>query len=233
MCSVPKHHQPPQGAYFDTLTVLYQNEKYWPHAVFWQHILDLGYFMFSKVNILGKINIFRTCFVLQKWIWSSSLKKNTQCSNKTIRVCGDAPTPLYTNSHITYQQSSSSFHLEKYLFTENDIYFSEQIFISLNINLKLKSTLKGSFTIFWFSVRSNILNSNGVWYSWFCPEGPINASNSKFLFFYFVPRDLDSQRHMGPRLAAQGTLTSSAGDLDSQRHGKSMALRVKVPCAAS
>ena len=69
-------------------------------------------------------------------------KKNTQCSNKTIRVCGDAPTPLYTNSHITYQQSSSSFHLEKYLFTENDIYFSEQIFISLNINLKLKSALR-------------------------------------------------------------------------------------------
>ena len=75
MWSIPKPHQPPRGAYFDTLTVLYQNEKYWPQAVFWQHILDLGYFMFSKVNILGKINIFRTCFVLQKWIWSSSLKK--------------------------------------------------------------------------------------------------------------------------------------------------------------
>ena len=28
MCTVPKPHQPPQGAYFDTLTVLYQNEKY-------------------------------------------------------------------------------------------------------------------------------------------------------------------------------------------------------------
>ena len=63
------------NAIFWHITVLYQNEKYWPHAVFWQHILDLGYFMFSKVNILGKINIFRTCFVLQKWIWSSSLKK--------------------------------------------------------------------------------------------------------------------------------------------------------------
>ena len=40
-----------------------------------------------------------------------------------------------------------------------------------------------------------------------------------FVFFYFVPRDLDSQRHMGPRLTAQGTLTRGAGDLDSQRHG--------------
>ena len=38
--------------------------------------------------------------------------------------------------------------------------------------------LKGSFTIFLFSVRSHILNRNGVWYTWFCPEGPINASNS-------------------------------------------------------
>ena len=70
-------------------------------------------------------------------------------------------------------------------------------------------TLKGLFTIFLFSVRSHILNSNGVWYWWFCPEGPINAPNSRFWGFYFVPRDLDSQRHMGPWLAAQGTLTKS------------------------
>ena len=35
--------------------------------------------------------------------------------------------------------------------------------------------------------------------------GPsINAQNSTFLGFHFVPRDLDSRRHMGPRLAAQG-----------------------------
>ena len=93
--------------------------------------------------------------------------------------------------------------------------------------------LKGSFTIFLFLVRSYILNSNGVWYSWFWLEGPINAQNSIFGGFKFAPRDLDSQRHMGPRLAAQGTLTRSAGDLDSQRHGKLMALRVKVPCGAA
>ena len=60
-------------------------------------------------------------------------------------------------------------------------------------------SLKGSFTIFLFLVRSHILNSNGVWYWWFCPEGPINAQNSIFLGFNFVPRDLDSRRHMGPR----------------------------------
>ena len=79
--------------------------------------------------------------------------------------------------------------------------------------------LKGLFTIFLFLVRSHILSSNGVWYSWFWPEGPINAPNSIFWGFYFVPRDLDSRRHMGPRLGAQGTLTCGAGDLDSQRHG--------------
>ena len=33
---------------------------------------------------------------------------------------------------------------------------------------------------------------------------------------------------MGPRLAAQGTLTRSAGDLDSQRHQFPMALRVTL-----
>ena len=79
---------------------------------------------------------------------ASASENTTQWSNKTIRVCGDAPTPLYTNSHITYQQSSSSFHLEKYLFTENDIYFSEQIFISLNINLKLKSALRTKYLFY-------------------------------------------------------------------------------------
>ena len=110
--------------------------------------------------------------------------------------------------------------------------------------------LKGLFTFFLFLVRSHILSSNGVWYSWFWPEGPINAPNSIFLGFNFVPRDLDSRRHMGPRLTAQGTLTRGAGDLDSQRHGtltqiygaasqgplrcelRSPAPRVEVPCGA-
>ena len=41
-----------------------------------------------------------------------------------------------------------------------------------------------------------------------------------FWVFILSPGDLDSQRHMGPRLAAQGTLTRSAGDLDSQRQLK-------------
>ena len=90
-------------------------------------------------------------------------------------------------------------------------------------------TLKGSFTIFLFLVISHILNSNGVWYWWFCPEGPKNAPNSRFLGFYFVPRDLDSQRHMGPWLAAQGTSTRGA----MGPWLKSMAPRVEVPCAAS
>ena len=76
--------------------------------------------------------------------------------------------------------------------------------------------LKGSFTIFLFSVRTHILDSNEVWYSWFWSEGSINALNPKFLDFYFVPRldaairgpcccrDLVSRRQ-GPRIAAAGT----------------------------
>ena len=79
---------------------------------------------------------------------SEKIWKITQGSNKTIWVCGNAPTRLYPKLHITYQQSSSSFHLEKYLFTENDIYFSEQIFISLNINLKLKSALRTKYLFY-------------------------------------------------------------------------------------
>ena len=41
------------------------------------------------------------------------------------------------------------------------------------------SNLKGLFTIFFLLFKSHILGSNGVWYSWFWPEGSINAQNSK------------------------------------------------------
>ena len=48
------------------------------------------------------------------------------------------------------------------------------------------------------------------------------SRNKTFLSYlilsYFVPRDLDSRCHMGPRLAAQGTSTRGAGDLDSRKH---------------
>ena len=80
-------------------------------------------------------------------------------------------------------------------------------------------SLKGLFTNIFLPFKIHILNSNGVRYSWFWPEGSINAPNSKFLGFNFVPRDLDSRRHMGPGLAAQGTWTRGAGDLDSRRQG--------------
>ena len=89
--------------------------------------------------------------------------------------------------------------------------------------------LKGLFTIcFLLSFKSHILDSNGVWYSWFWPEGSINPQNSTFLGFHFVPRDLDSRRK-GPRLATQGTSTRGA----MGPWLKSMAPRVEVPCAAS
>ena len=45
-----------------------------------------------------------------------------------------------------------------------------------------KIYLKGLFTFFLFLVKSHILNSNGVWYSWFWSEKPI--------MFDFFPRDL-------------------------------------------
>ena len=88
--------------------------------------------------------------------------------------------------------------------------------------------LKGSFTIFLFFVRTHILDSNEVWYSWFWSEGSINALNPKFLGFFFVPRDLVSRRNMGPRMAAQGTSYGGAGDLVSRRQ----APRYEVPAAA-
>ena len=87
--------------------------------------------------------------------------------------------------------------------------------------------LKGLFTNFFLLFKSHIFGSNGVWYSWFWPEASINALNSTFLGFYFVPRDLDSRRHKGPRLAAQGTSTRGAVDLSQGP----MAPRVEVPCA--
>ena len=53
----------------------------------------------------------------------------------------------------------------------------------------------------------------------FARRGLKMPKTQDFWVFILSPGDLDSQRHMGPRLAAQGTLTSSAGDLDSQRQG--------------
>ena len=87
----------------------------------------------------------------------------------------------------------------------------EYIFIQVLAHLKSwfvrgKLPLKGSFTIFLFSVRIHILDSNEVWYSWFWSEGSINTLNPKFLGFYFVPTvvatcDLISRRQR-PHLAA-------------------------------
>ena len=46
-----------------------------------------------------------------------------------------------------------------------------------------------------------------MWYSWFWPEGSINAQHSTFFSFHFVPRDLNLRRHKRPGLAVQGTWT--------------------------
>ena len=74
------------------------------------------------------------------------------------------------------------------------------------MNLNIRMILKGLFCL---SFKSHILDSNGVWYSWFWPEGSINAQNSTFLGFHFVPRDLDLRRHKGLRLAAPWDLDSN------------------------
>ena len=58
----------------------------------------------------------------------------------------------------------------------------------------------------------------------FARRGLKTPKTQDFWVFILSPRDLDSQRHMGPRLAAQGTLTRGAGDL---------APRVEVPCGAA
>ena len=57
----------------------------------------------------------------------------------------------------------------------------------------------------------------------FARRGLKMPKTQDFWVFILSPGDLDSQRHMGPRLAAQGTLTRSAGDLDSQRRGPRLA----------
>ena len=48
-----------------------------------------------------------------------------------------------------------------------------------NINKTLCTKLKGLFTIFLFSVRSHILNNNGLWYSWFCPISNLWSCESR------------------------------------------------------
>ena len=50
-----------------------------------------------------------------------------------------------------------------------------------------------------------------------------------FWVFILSPRELDSQRHMGPRLVVPWDLDSNLW----RRESRSPALRVEVPCAAS
>ena len=67
---------------------------------------------------------------------------------------------------------------------------------------KIHSCLKGLFTNFFLPFKSHILDSNGVWYSWFWPEESINAPNSIFWVLILSP----------------GTLTCGATwDLNSRR----------------
>ena len=82
------------------------------------------------------------------------------------------------------------------------------------------NVLKGIVHQFFFLLfKSYILGSNGVWYSWFWLEGSINAQNSTFLGFRFVPRDLDSRRHKGPRLAAPWGFEGRRRGFEAQHHG--------------
>ena len=87
---------------------------------------------------------------------------------------------------------------------------------------------KGLFTNFFLLFKSHILDSNGVWYSWFWPEGSINAQNSQFLGFHFVPRDLNSRRH---RFESRSHGAASRGPL--RRESRSPVPRVEVPCGAA
>ena len=110
-----------------------------------------------------------------------------------------------------------------------------------------KISLKGSFTFFLFSVRTHILNSNGVWTTpcgiadfgrrglkrpksqifgfLFCPQGPRLAA----------PRDLDSRRHHGitiviPRWRRQSRSLGAATRGPCRRHSRShVAPRLEVP----
>ena len=64
----------------------------------------------------------------------------------------------------------------------------------------------------------------------FARRGLKMPKTQDFWVFILSPGDLDSQRHMGPRLAAQGTLTRSAGDLDLQRQLRSLEQVCKNNC---
>ena len=86
-----------------------------------------------------------------------------------------------------------------------------QLLFRLKLAPSAFNHLKGSFTIFLFSVRTHILDSNEVWYSWFWSEGSINALKPKFLARYEVL----AARYEVPAGAIRGP--SLRGDLVSRR----------------
>ena len=103
----------------------------------------------------------------------SRLQRKTNNLNKYPYKYGAIPFPIHSCAQrlgtcraLKTKQTSSSKVLDTFLTklfieTAEDFTrctFSNALFLS-------SSSLKGSFTIFLFSVRSHILNNNGMWYS--------------------------------------------------------------------
>ena len=104
-------------------------------------------------------------------------------------------------SHFYLIPSPSYFSLLLLFFTFS-YSFSAVAFLK-----KITFSLKGLFTNFFLSFKSHFLDSNGVWHSWFWPEGSINAQNSKILVLILSPGtltrgatwDLGSRHHFYPK----------------------------------
>ena len=82
-------------------------------------------------------------------------------------------------------------------FTEHDIYFSEQMFILLNINLELKSGLRTKYSVYRtllheFIKVTYVLYVAMLHHDYFHHNGPSSIS-LWFVFFLFLP---DPYKHL-------------------------------------
>ena len=75
----------------------------------------------------------------------------------------------------------------------------------------------GSSTKKILSLKSHILDCNGLWYSLFCSEGPKKHLNLKMLVPDFVPRGFKARRRWGFEARREGFRGMAGGVL---RHGR-------------
>ena len=110
MRSVPNPHQPPQGVYFDTLSVMYQNEK---SGICFQMVINLMIYKYSwierKCQYWCEINLYQlVSSTVHRFIIGSSSVHQYISSSVYLFISSSSVLQLIISSSLHHQFSNSS-----------------------------------------------------------------------------------------------------------------------------